>query len=143
MGSAASRPFELDGIDHVLLVIEDMPRALSFYQDVLGCELKRALPQYGMVELRAGRSALDLVDASAAEGAWARPPGPGRNMDHLCLAISARDPDGLRRHLAAHDVPVVEERTDMEDGRQILSLYVRDPSGNTIELKAPMAGAGA
>lgn len=137
MGSAASRPFELAGIDHVLLVIEDMPRALAFYQDVLGCELKEALPQYGLAVLKAGASALDLVDAAAAEGAWAKPPaGGGRNMDHLCLAISRCDPDDLRRHLARHGVPIVEERADLEDGRPILSLYVRDPSGNVIELKS-------
>jgi glyoxylase I family protein len=133
MGS--SRPFQLDGIDHVLLVVDGMPRAIRFYQDVLGCELKRELPQYAMAELKAGRSALDLVDAAAAEGAWARSPGPGRNMDHLCLAISAWDEDGLRRHLAAHGAAIVEARREVEDGRAWLSLYVRDPSGNVIELR--------
>jgi glyoxylase I family protein len=135
MGAAASPPFQLDGIDHVLLMVEGMPRALRFYREVLGCVLKRELPQYAMAELAAGRSALDLVDVAAAEGAWARPPGPGRNMDHLCLAISAWDEDGLRRHLAAQGVAIVEERREEEGGRAWLSLYVRDPSGNTIELK--------
>ena len=137
MGSAASRPFELGGIDHVLLLIEDMPRALRFYQEVLGCELKRELPQYGMAELKAGASALDLVDVAVAEGAWARSPAEGgRNMDHLCLAISRCAPEALRRHLAAHGVLIAEERADVEGGRAVLSLYVRDPSGNTIELKS-------
>lgn len=127
-------PFMLERIDHVLLIVKGLERALVFYRDVLGCRIVDSLPEYGMVELRAGGSMIDLVDIGAREGAWARPDvAGGRNVDHLCLAISGASEPTLRAHLAAHAVEIVEEDA-REDG---LSLYVRDPSGNTIELKSP------
>jgi hypothetical protein len=44
------------------------------------------------------------------------------------------DEVAVRHHLAAQSVEIVEERIENRpEGRQ-LSLYVRDPSGNLIEL---------
>jgi glyoxylase I family protein len=132
----APPPFTLKGLDHVLLLVEHMPRALAFYRDVLGCTVANALPQFGMLELTAGASMLDLVDIADPAGAWAKPDAPGgRNMDHLCLALGRCDTADLRRHLAAHGIAITEER---EERGSSFSLYVRDPSGNTIELKAPI-----
>lgn len=128
-------PIQIRGLDHILLVVTDMERAIGFYQSVVGCTLKARLPQYAMAELAAGASGLDLVDASTPEGAWAKSETAGRNLDHFCLAISTSSEQALRAHLAGHAVQIVEER--VEDG--FLSLYITDPSGNVVELKAPAA----
>lgn len=127
------KPLEILGIDHVLLLVTDLEKTLPFYERVAGCSVETRLPQYGMIELRAGSSHLDLVDISAPQGAWARPEIlGGRNVDHVALAVASHDAAQLRAHLAAHGVEVGEER--VEDGRT--SFYVRDPSGNTIELRS-------
>jgi glyoxylase I family protein len=85
-----------------------------------------------MAELAAGAQGLDLVDISRAEGAWARPAAAhGRNLDHFCLAVEVSDENALRRHLAAHDAPIVEERLEGDH----LSLYTEDPCGNRVELR--------
>jgi glyoxylase I family protein len=129
------RPFRIDRIDHILLIVSGMPEALGFYEGVLGCTVESRLPRYGMVELRAGASHLDLVDVAAPEGAWAKPAVTGsRNIDHFALRLADGDVQALRSHLAAHGVPIVEERVEDDGG---VSLYVRDPSGNTIELSHP------
>ena len=126
------RPLRITGIDHLLLKVDSMDRALAFYEGVLGCDIKSTLPQYGMAELSAGRQGLDLVDVGCEEGAWARPrPGDGGNLDHLCLAAEVASEAALRAHLAGHHVPIIEER--LEDDH--LSLYVLDPSGNQVELR--------
>ena len=93
-----------------------------------------------MIELRAGSSHLDLVDISSPEGAWATPEIlGGRNVDHVALSVASHDATELRVHLAAHGVEIGEER--VEDDRT--SFYVRDPSGNTIELRsAPQTSRG-
>jgi catechol-2,3-dioxygenase len=79
-----------------------------------------------------------LVDIATAEGAWARPQSDnGRNMDHFCLAVTRHDPADLRRHLADHKVEIVEEGVHRGARGSSLSLYIRDPSGNTIEIKGP------
>ena len=47
-------PFALEGIDHVVLLVRDMAEAQQFYEQVLGCTVDRELPEYGMLQLRAG-----------------------------------------------------------------------------------------
>src|SRR5690349_13237276 len=127
-------PLKITGIDHLLLKVDGMDRALAFYEGVLGCDIKSTLPEYGMAELSAGRQGLDLVDVAAEEGAWARPAAAqGGNLDHLCLAAEVASEADLRVHLARHAVPIIEER--LEDAH--LSLYVLDPSGNQVELRFP------
>jgi len=127
-------PFRIAGLDHLNLLVDDMDAALGFYQGVLGCALAARHEQWAMAELQAGASGIALVDVSRPEGRWARPEWPGgRNLDHFCLAIDAEEA-ALRAHLAGHGVEIVEEdRHATADGER-LSLYVRDPAGNTVEL---------
>lgn len=133
---AGSPPFRLAGLDHVVLLVADMDAARRFYCDVVGCTVDRELPQYGMVQLRAGKSLIDLVDTSGEEGAWGRPPvAGGRNMDHVCLATAGFEPEALRAHLAGHRVAIVEEGTRYGATGDGYSIYFRDPFGNQIELK--------
>ena len=135
---SAKPPFALEGIDHILLLVNGMKPAVQFYADVLGCTVEGALPQYGMLQLRAGAALIDLVDISAPQAAWAKPPvAGGRNFDHLCLALGMHDEAMLRRHLARHHVEIIEEGVHGGSRGESLSLYVRDPSGNVIELKGP------
>lgn len=139
----APPPFALEGLDHVVLLVDDMDAARAFYTEVIGCTVDNALPQYGMLQLRAGAALIDLVAYTSAEGAWAKPDvAGGRNMDHVALATGPWDPGALRAHLAAHDVEIVEEGIRYGAGGDGLSFYVRDPSGNTIELKGPMPPDG-
>ena len=135
---ASRPPFDLDGLDHVVLLVDDMAEAERFYRDVVGCTVDNALPQYGMLQLRAGSSLIDLVDIGSEEGAWGRPEvAGGRNMDHVCIATGSWDEAEMRAHLAAHGVEIVEEGIRYGARGDGLSFYVKDPSGNTIELKGP------
>lgn len=132
---SAQPPFALERIEHVLLLVDGMERSLAFYEGVLGARVESRLAAYAMAELRVGASHLDLVDAAAPEGNWARPPvAGGRNLDHVAIRITGADEPSLRRHLAERGVKIVEERVEDDAGGRVLSLYVRDPSGNTIEL---------
>jgi glyoxylase I family protein len=135
-GFASSRPpFRLEGIEHVLFLVSDMEEALAFYEGALGAVVESRLPRYAMAELRVGASHLDLVDTSAPEGAWAKPAvAGGRNVDHVAIRIDAANEAALRHHLAAGGVAIVEERIEETAEGNTLSLYVRDPSGNTLEL---------
>ena len=54
-------PFAVKGIDHIVLRVRALPRALVFYRDVLGCRVEREQPELGLTQLRAGRSLIDLV----------------------------------------------------------------------------------
>jgi glyoxylase I family protein len=137
---ASPPPFRLDGLDHVVVLVSEMALARHFYCDVVGCTVDRELPQYGLLQLRAGSSLIDLVDIGSEEGAWARPPVEGgRNMDHLCLATSGFEPEAVKNHLAAHGVGIVEEGVRYGATGDGYSVYFKDPFGNQIELKSAAA----
>ncbi len=133
-----SPPFALEGLDHVVLLVDDLAAAEGFYREVIGCRVDRALPAYGMLQLRAGAALIDLVDIGSEAGAWARPEvAGGRNMDHVCIATGPWEEAAMRAHLAAHGVQIVEEGTRYGARGEGLSFYIKDPSGNAIELKGP------
>jgi glyoxylase I family protein len=130
-------PFRIDQIDHVVLIVEDMERAVRWYREVLGAEPEGDLMQFGMMQLRIGASMIDLVDIADTRGAWAKPEtAGGRNLDHLALAISGVEGPAIKAHLAAHGVEVHEEGIRSGARGEGYSWYIRDPWGTVIELKS-------
>ncbi len=126
--------FAIKGLDHVVLRVADLDRAVRFYCEVLGCREERRLESIGLVQLRAGASLIDLVPAGGA------PEVAGGNMDHFALRIEPFDETALRAHLAAHGVDVGEVATRYGAEGSGPSLYIQDPDGNTVELKGPPDG---
>ena len=123
-------PFKIAELDHVVLRCRDQNRAYDFYTRILGLSEERRIEQIGLIQLRAGRSMIDLVPAG----------GPrveaGLNVDHLCLAVEARDLNEVASYLRGQSVEVMGEPA-MRYGAHGsgLSIYVRDSEGNVVELK--------
>lgn len=132
------RPFSLTAIDHVVLRVADLARALDFYCRILGCSEERRLADLGLVQLRAGTAIIDLVPVDQALGReGGRGPGAeGRNVDHICLRLDRFDDDALTAYFAAQGIAVSAIATRYGAEGFGPSLYIRDPDGNTIELKA-------
>jgi len=128
-------------IDHLVLRVRDLPRMLSFYVDVLGCKVERRLDDLGLVQLRAGRSLIDLVpvDGELGRAGGAAPGAQGRNLDHFCLRVEPFDAATLREHLLAHGIDMGELRTRYGAEGNGPSIYLDDPEGNVVELKGPPA----
>ncbi len=128
-------------IDHVVLRVSDLDAMLTFYQDVLGCPVEKRNDEIGLVQLRAGRSLIDLVPVAGKLGraGGAAPGHDGHNVDHVCLRVEPFDAAAIRRHLQSLGVSVgeVEQRYGAEGLGP--SLYLSDPEGNTLELKGPPA----
>ena len=136
---AARPPFAVGGLDHVVIRVRDMARLVTFWRDVLGCEVEKVQDKLGLTQMRAGRSLVDLGDVEGKIGRQGgAPPGAeGRNMDHFCLRVDPFDGAAIQAHLKAHGVEpgAGEQRYGAEgDGP---SIYFTDPEGNTIELKGP------
>ena len=126
--------FEILGIDHVVLRVADLERAIAFYEGVLGAKVERRAEKFALVQLRAGRSLIDLIGAPADEAR-----GAG-NMDHFALRIEPFDEAAIRAHLEAHGIEAGELKTRYGAEKEGPSLYIEDPDGNRVELKGPPFG---
>lgn len=131
-------PFSLVGIDHVVFLVDDMARAMAWYADVLGCRPGYSYPKIGMEQVWCGSALIVLWDTSHPGARNAIPPvAGGRNVDHVCIALSPFDHDDMRAHLGAHGVEIVQEAFHGGARGMGNSFYVRDPFGNKLELKGP------
>ena len=133
--AAQTGAIQVAGLDHLVLRVADLNRAIRFYEDVLGCHVERRLDEPKLVQLRAGASMIDLVPgggASPSEEAAA-----GRNLDHFAVRISTFDFQALADHLRRHGVAVGEVRRRYGAEGYGSSLYITDPDGNVVELKGP------
>lgn len=120
-------------LDHVVLRSTDMERSLAFYCDVLGCKEERRVERLGLVQLRAGASMLDLVPAGADL------PEKG-NMDHVAFRVEPFDEFAIRAHLTSFGIDPGETVARYGAEGMGPSIYIKDPDGNTVELKGPSGG---
>jgi catechol 2,3-dioxygenase-like lactoylglutathione lyase family enzyme len=135
MSQATDTPVTVTGLDHVVLRVASLERAVKFYGTVLGCPIERELETPRLIQLRAGTSMIDLVPCADGET-----PGMsmgGRNMDHYAVRVAKMDPDAITAHLEKNGIaagPVLRRYGAEGYGS---SIYITDPDGNTVELKGP------
>lgn len=124
----------LSGLDHLVITVTDISRAVDFYSRVLGLEVRyrdreRVDLMLGDVALRLHWTATDVTPRAAT-------PTPG-SLD-LCLR-SLLPLDEVQRHLEALEVEVeLGPVTRQGATGEITSLYLRDPDGNLLELSRPV-----
>jgi glyoxylase I family protein len=123
-------PLKVAEIDHVVIRCRDQNRAYDFYTRILGLGEERRIAQIGLIQLRAGRSMIDLVPAKEPRVET------GLNVDHVCIGIEARDMNEVVAYLRSASVEVIGEPATRYGAHGAgLSIYLRDPEGNVIELK--------
>jgi glyoxylase I family protein len=129
---------EIAGLDHIVLRTSRLEEMLHFYCQVLGCPIERELPpETGLVQLRAGSALIDLVtvDSELGRAGGGPPTRGGNNMDHFCLQVQPLPEEAIRRHLQSHGIEAgpFERRYGAQGFGN--SIYLRDPEGNTVELR--------
>jgi catechol 2,3-dioxygenase-like lactoylglutathione lyase family enzyme len=148
----------IEHIDHVNLVVDDMPAMVGFYRDVLGLRLTKqatisgawigAVTGLAQVEAEVAfleppsGPAIELIRYRTPPGV--RPAGQGvaNNQGFRHLAFRVEDIDSLVAKMEAAGVrflsPVEQvpaTQVDYADLRKRL-VYCRDPEGNLLELCA-------
>lgn len=118
------------GLDHLVIRSADVERSLAWYCDELGLEPVR-VDEWRRGEVLFPSVRIDertIIDVLAAERS-------GENVDHVCLVV---EPTDLAALAASGRFEVVGDgAVDGLFGAQgfATSLYVRDPDGNTVELR--------
>ena len=121
------------GIDHVVFNVSDAERSLAWWGDLLGLEpvrveeWRRGEAPFASLRISAD-TILDLFEVERS----------GENVDHVALQVEGADLDELA---ADGRFDVVRGPVTVFGARGTgLGLYVRDPDGNTIELRTYPAG---
>jgi catechol 2,3-dioxygenase-like lactoylglutathione lyase family enzyme len=121
-------------IDHVVYRVHDVERTLAWYCGELGLEgvrvdeWRRGEAPFPSVRVNPG-SIIDLIPGDPNDA----------NVDHICFVVDA---DALAE-ITAPRFTVVEGPVARFGARGMAtSMYVRDPDGNLVELRAyPAASA--
>lgn len=123
-------------IDHVVLEVRDVPRALAFYRDVLGFAPVRE------EEFLAGDAPFASARVSDATVIDFFPPRLWRdrerpeNPNHVCFTMPKGEVAALRKRLGAEGVEIIRERENNFGAKGLgNSIYFGDPEGIELEAK--------
>lgn len=117
--------------DYVVLVVEELDRALAFYCDVLGLPLAHRSGPYAQLDTGATRVSLFERQAMAATlGLQVNAPSP--DAPGFELGFKVTDCDAAYAELLAAGATPAVPPTDRAWGQR--TAYVRDPDGHLVEL---------
>ena len=118
-----------------MLTVADVERSCQFYANVLGCEIVRFKTTSGeeRTALRIGdRQKINLHPVASPFQPAAQRPTPG--SADLCF-ITSTPLEVVVDHLQQLQVPIIEGPVErMGTLGPILSVYIRDPDGNLVEV---------
>jgi catechol 2,3-dioxygenase-like lactoylglutathione lyase family enzyme len=118
-----------DALDHFVLLVRDLDRATRWYREVLGVEAENFKQDRWSLQFGAQKINLQVVGRGDPFALHATP-GSG----DFCL-LTRTPMAQVQAHLAASNVAVVlgpVERTGANG--PLLSVYVRDPDENLVEI---------
>lgn len=127
------------GIDHIVLRTTKLNEMLIFYCEILGCKVERESSyEIGITQLRAGSALIDLVrvDSKIGKLGGGPPSKTENNVDHFCLQLEMISEKDIKRHLESHYVSVGEFADRYGAQGTGRSVYIKDPEGNTVELRS-------
>jgi catechol 2,3-dioxygenase-like lactoylglutathione lyase family enzyme len=138
----ATPRLQVTALDHVVLRVRDLDRALGFYGGVLGLPIE-SLEEYRagtrpFVSARVGQQLIDLVpDASYEPQAVAHTGG----LLHVCVRVAGSLERDVLPQVRARGVTVIEDTPSTRLGATGygFSIYIRDPDGYVVELKEDTA----
>jgi lactoylglutathione lyase len=122
---------ELTTPDYIILIVEDLDRALHFYTGVLGLRLGHRSGDYAQLDTGVTRLALYTRNAMAKTLSMSLDP-PAANAPGFEIGFKVADVDAAFTELVARGAPAVVPPTDRFWGQR--TAYIRDPDGHLVEL---------
>jgi len=124
----------LDSLDHLVLTVSDIPRSIAFYETALGMVAERFTPADGTTRwaLKFGNHKINLHKAGAEFEPKAESPTPG--SADLCFLTKIPLSEWCA-HLDQQNIPILEGPVPRTGATGlIVSIYLRDPDGNLLEI---------
>jgi catechol 2,3-dioxygenase-like lactoylglutathione lyase family enzyme len=122
---------QLAAPDYIVLIVEDLDRALRFYTEVLGLKLGHRSGDYAQLDTGATRLSLYTRSAMTKTLAMSLEP-PAANAPEFEIGFKVADVDSAFAEVVARGGLPVAVPTDRFWGQR--TAYVRDPDGHLVEL---------
>src|SRR4051812_31516085 len=128
------KPITVTELDHIVLNVKDIDRALEFYANVLGLKIER------LDEFRAGKTGFPsarinedtIIDLFPAKEETKRP----GNLNHFCMVVGKEDFAGIVDYLNDRGVRILNGPISRWGARgRATSVYFHDPDENEIEIR--------
>src|ERR1700749_1405170 len=121
--------FTIDHLDHLVLTVADIEATVAFYTSALGMEL---ITFGDRKALRFGEQKINLHQVGKEFEPKAQRPTPGSG--DLCF-ITKAPLEAVISHLHAGNYPIELGPVARDGARgEMLSIYIRDPDLNLIEI---------
>lgn len=114
-------------IGQIHVTVDELPRAVAFYRDVLGLPLLLEVPEQEMAFLDCGGVRLYLGKAESPD-----------SVSRPLLYLTVADVEEGHRRLASQGVPMLSEPhvVHRSDATELWMTFFRDPDGTTLALMA-------
>ncbi|WP_224826026.1 VOC family protein [Cognatishimia sp. MH4019] len=123
----------IDRLDHLVLTVASIEATCAFYETVLG--MQTVTFGEGRKALTFGVQKINLHEAGAEFEPKAHAPTKG--SADLCFLLTGSLND-MESHLKEHGIQIEEGPVPRTGATgPIMSLYIRDPDANLIELSTP------
>ncbi|MCP2326749.1 catechol 2,3-dioxygenase-like lactoylglutathione lyase family enzyme [Hamadaea flava] len=131
-------------VSHCFILVDDHEKALGFYRDVLGFEVRNDVSFEGMrwvTVVPPSQPELQITIETVDSNPEASPEDKDKQADLLAkgmlrgLVFTTDDVDAAFEHIRASGAEVLEEPTDQPYG--VRDCAFRDPAGNMIRLNQP------
>ncbi|PWT76524.1 MAG: bleomycin resistance protein [Proteobacteria bacterium] len=126
---------EINGIAHIQITVNDLQRAMPFYEKLLGfMGMQAVVKAPNFLYMIGGRTGIAITRASA-ENRHIAFDQRRIGLHHICFRARARDDvDELYRFLLAHDAKIVHPPEDGSWAPGYYSLLFEDPEGIRLEI---------
>lgn len=120
----------INSIDHLVLTVFDIEETCRFYEHVLGADV--LLFASGRRALRLGGQKINLHASGHEISPYAMHPTVGSG--DFCLLTDVPI-ELVMEHMKLHRVPIVLGPIEREGAvSRLVSIYIRDPDGNLVEV---------
>lgn len=117
-------------------IVDDVARAIEFYQERLGFEVRFAMPEESPFFAIVGRGGTQLFLKHVSDEVHPQPNHTRHGWAPWDAFVSAADPDELAAEFASRGLEFHKEITDRDDG--IRGFEVRDNDGYVLFFGRPI-----
>lgn len=108
----------LQGLNHITFAVKDVERSVSFYRDVLGCEVRATWSSGAYLTIGDCWLCLSLDPSST----------PSEDYSHIAFSVDAELFVAFRESLTERGIEIWKQNTSEGD-----SVYFVDPDGHHLE----------